>query len=572
MKKRFTILVLAAFVCIWTMAVPASSAAGDDQTQISRTTASAFELQMRILQGGREKPYIPNRPVTSSYLEFLTFANFEDEANVATDEQIKKVFNLTDIGLLTEATLVWEKGKTGRAFHMFRINGQEYMVMVTPGRLPERNHFHIEVYEQSASNKASLLDSEFSLPDKSAAVFGFEDTKLKSYFITLRVARWLGEPAGAAEGRGTAVGGVVPGVLKTGEKVMPPKLIKAVDPVYPEAAKKAGVEGVVIMEATTDTYGHIAVIKVLRSIPLLDQAAMDAVQQWVYEPMVVDGKPREVTFTVTVRFALDEKKKLTSGVVGGVTGGVKEGVSTGVGGGVAAGVEGGVTGGVQGGVAGGVPGVGMNAEELKQFEGDAIRAVGEIQPPKLIKQVNPVYPEIARQARVEGVVIVEAKVDEQGNVINARILRSIPLLDQAAIEAVKQWKYEPLIIDGKPRKVIFTATVRFLLDEGSKKDLMKKFAAGAVRAENDIMPPKLIKEVAPVYPEVARLAEVQGVVILSVKADEEGKIVDVMVLRSIPLLDQAAIDAVRQWIYEPLVIDGKAVSVVFTVTVRFQLK
>ncbi|MGZ5496645.1 MAG: energy transducer TonB, partial [Candidatus Aminicenantales bacterium] len=83
---------------------------------------------------------------------------------------------------------------------------------------------------------------------------------------------------------------------------------------------------------------------------------------------------------------------------------------------------------------------------------------------------------------------------------------------------------------------------------------------------------KLIKEVAPVYPEVARLAEVQGVVILSVKADETGKIVDAMVLRSIPLLDQAAIDAVRQWVYEPMIINGKAVSVVFTVTVRFQLK
>jgi protein TonB len=65
---------------------------------------------------------------------------------------------------------------------------------------------------------------------------------------------------------------------------------------------------------------------------------------------------------------------------------------------------------------------------------------------------------------------------------------------------------------------------------------------------------------------------VEGVVILGVKTDEEGKVKDVIVLRSIPLLDQAAIDAVRQWVYEPLVIDGKAVPVVFTVTVRFQLK
>jgi protein TonB len=62
------------------------------------------------------------------------------------------------------------------------------------------------------------------------------------------------------------------------------------------------------------------------------------------------------------------------------------------------------------------------------------------------------------------------------------------------------------------------------------------------------------------------------VVILAVKTDETGKVVDTVVLRSIPLLDQAAIDAVRQWVYEPFVQDGKAVPVVFNVTVRFQLE
>ncbi len=362
---------------------------------------------------------------------------------------------------------------------------------------------------------------------------------------------------------------------------MPPKLVTQVDPIYPEIARQARVEGIVILEATTDTYGRIADVKVLRSIPLLDQAALDAVKQWVYEPMVVDGKPREVTFTVTVNFTLDDTKKavaggVVGGVVGGVAGGVKGGVSTGVSGGVAAGVGGGVSegvkGGVQGGVVGGVLGGVADSQDIKKFEGDAVRAVGDIKPPKLVKMVNPAYPQIARQARVEGTVIVEAKADEQGNVVEARVLRSIPILDQAAIEAVKQWKYEPLLIDGKPRKVIFTVTVRFVLDEGTKKNLMKKFAAGAVRAEGDIKPPKLIKEAAPVYPEIARVAGVEGVVILGVKANEEGKIVDVIVLRSIPLLDQAAIDAVRQWVYEPMIIDGKAVPVVFTVTVRFQLK
>jgi TonB family protein len=252
----------------------------------------------------------------------------------------------------------------------------------------------------------------------------------------------------------------------------------------------------------------------------------------------------------------------------GVSGGVQGDVVGGVEGGVKGGVEGGVEGGVKGGVVGGVTG----AQELKKFERDAVRAVGDIQPPSLIKEVPPRYPEVARQARVEGTVILEAKTDEQGNVVDTRILRSIPLLDQAAIEAVKQWKYEPLTIGGKARKVLFTVTVRFILDEGSEKNVMKKFAQGAVRAIKDIMPPKLVKEVPPVYPEIARQSQVEGVVILGVKTDEKGQVKDLVVLRSIPLLDQAAIDAVRQWVYEPMVIDGKAVPVVFNVTVRFQLK
>ena len=86
--------------------------------------------------------------------------------------------------------------------------------------------------------------------------------------------------------------------------VKPPKLIKEVKPIYPEAARKAGIEGVVILEATTDKYGRVQRVKILRSIPELDQAAMDAVKQWVYEPKIIDEKPRGVIFTVTVVFKL----------------------------------------------------------------------------------------------------------------------------------------------------------------------------------------------------------------------------------------------------------------------------
>ena len=92
-----------------------------------------------------------------------------------------------------------------------------------------------------------------------------------------------------------------------------------------------------------------------------------------------------------------------------------------------------------------------------------VRAIGEIKPPKLIKKVDPVYPETARQARVQGVVVLEAVTDIYGRVQKVTVLRSVPLLDEAAVIAVRQWVYEPLILNGKPRPVIFTVTVNFRL-------------------------------------------------------------------------------------------------------------
>jgi len=569
--KRIALLILAGSMLGHGFGAPRPVRAGDEVLQSGKTAASVFELKMRVLEGSREKAAEPARPVTSSFLKFLSFANFELEQDLAAEQQIKKVYSLKDVTLLTEANLVWEKAKSEKAFHMFRLNGQEYLVMLTPGGLAERNQFRIEVLEQTAAKKTSLLDTEFTLPEKNAAVFGFETTELKPYFISLRVVRWSGEPAGAKAG---AAGGVAGGVVRGGgAKVMPPKLVKEVDPVYPEEASKAGVEGLVILEATTDLYGRVADVRVLRGIPALNQAAIDAVKQWVYEPMVIDGKPHPITFTVTVNFDLKDKKKAEAGgVAGGVQGGVATGVEGGVAGGVQGGVKGAVEGGVVGSVLGGVQGGVAGAQDLAKFEGDAVRAVGKIKPPKLIKEVLPVYPKEARRAQVEGIVILEAKTDEYGRVAETRVLRSIPALDQAAIDAVKQWVYEPMVIDGKPHAVVFTVTVRFSLDEGKKTGAMDKFAAGAVRAEGDIKPPKLLKEVRAVYPEAARLARVQGVVILGVKTDEQGKVADVIVLRSIPLLDQAAIDCVRQWVYEPFVHEGKPSPVVFTVTVRFQLQ
>jgi TonB family protein len=94
---------------------------------------------------------------------------------------------------------------------------------------------------------------------------------------------------------------------------------------------------------------------------------------------------------------------------------------------------------------------------------DAVRVGGNIRPPKKVKDVPPDYPKAAQDARVQGVVIVEARIDENGDVNDIRVLRSIPLLDQAAIDAVKQWKYEPVLLNGASTPVVMTMTINFTL-------------------------------------------------------------------------------------------------------------
>jgi protein TonB len=74
-----------------------------------------------------------------------------------------------------------------------------------------------------------------------------------------------------------------------------------------------------------------------------------------------------------------------------------------------------------------------------------------------------VYPRIAQAARVQGVVIIEATIGPTGSVQDARILRSIPLLDAAALEAVRQWEYTPTLLNGMPVPVLMTITVNFTL-------------------------------------------------------------------------------------------------------------
>ena len=128
--------------------------------------------------------------------------------------------------------------------------------------------------------------------------------------------------------------------------------------------------------------------------------------------------------------------------------------------GVDGGVDGGVPGGVLGGVVGSLP---VDIPPPPPIPDVPIRTGGEIQAPALVKRVAPVYPPLAASAGVEGLVILEATVGRDGRVEELTVLRSVKLLESAAIEAVRQWQYAPLLLNGKPERFILTVTVNFSL-------------------------------------------------------------------------------------------------------------
>jgi protein TonB len=136
----------------------------------------------------------------------------------------------------------------------------------------------------------------------------------------------------------------------------------------------------------------------------------------------------------------------------------EESLDLGVEGGVPGGVEGGVPGGVVGGVVGGLP-------QGPPPPARVVRIGGQIAQPKLIRQVRPLYPDLAVQSRLSGLVILEAEVDTRGYVKAVKVLRGHPLFDEAAMTAVKQWRYQPLLLNGEPTGFILTVTVTFSLTQ-----------------------------------------------------------------------------------------------------------
>ena len=228
---------------------------------------------------------------------------------------------------------------------------------------------------------------------------------------------------------------------RVGGQTKAPTRITYVPPVYPEAAKTAGVSGVVIFEATISADGDVTEAHILRSIAPLDMAAIDAVKQWKYTPTTLNGRPVPVIATVTVNFSLAAQPAAAMQGADEVRTALSDAVKSGQ----------------------NVTIANAQPEPVLLNGREVLRVGGEVKAPERVRYVAPIYPQAAQDARVMGIVIIEAVVDESGHVANAKVLRSISMLDQAAMDAVLQWEYTPTSLNGVPVPVLMTETVNFTL-------------------------------------------------------------------------------------------------------------
>ena len=221
-----------------------------------------------------------------------------------------------------------------------------------------------------------------------------------------------------------------------------------------------------------------------------------------------------------------------------------------------------------------------------------------------------VSPRDIAEIGIEGLVFVDAVVDREGRVRDPRIAGSIPALDRAALDAVRQWRYAPTLLNGAPVEVAIALIVPFGPDAGTRAidaldtgrffygrrqyhdaDTWFTRALESLQAEQadwaavaprtgrgaasapkgQLVPPSKIRDVPPVYPAIAKAARFQGRSLIEAIIGSDGSIKRARVLKSEPMLAAAALAAVRQWKYSPTLLDGTPTEVLMTVVVTFAL-
>jgi TonB family protein len=231
--------------------------------------------------------------------------------------------------------------------------------------------------------------------------------------------------------------------VRVSESVAQRLLTKKVDPVYPQSAQSSKIQGTVVVQLEISKSGGVQYATLVSGDPLLAPAAIEAVKQWKYKPYLLNDSPVEMETTVRVTFTLDEEAAPGSesgGIAGAVPGSVPADQL-----------------GVMAGVISSPPQLPRVATPMRvRVSQGAMRAL-------LITKVNPDYPPEAKAQHVQGMVVLRVNIDKDGNVYKAENVSGPPLLVPTAIEAVKQWKYKPFLLNQKPVEVETMVQINFTL-------------------------------------------------------------------------------------------------------------
>ena len=167
------------------------------------------------------------------------------------------------------------------------------------------------------------------------------------------------------------------------------------------------------------------------------------------------------------------------------------------------------------------------------------------------------YPADAKAKGIEGQVVLAVSINEEGTVTDEQVISGPPELAPAAIDAVKQWKAKPYVVDGKPIPLKIKLPLDFHLSNGPLQ-------VPPMDAEH-----RLIKQVRPEYPSLARQSHQGGEVVLRALIGTDGKVKELAVVSGPPLFRQSALDSVKQWEYRPWVENGRPEEFQTTITVTY---
>lgn len=358
-----------------------------------------------------------------------------------------------------------------------------------------------------------------------------------------KVALESGVPGGIVGGVVGGIEGGVQGGVDTGSSatvhrvdVKQLKIVHQIMPRYPVEAKKARVQGKVVLDIAVNKEGIVTEVKVVSGPPMLVKSAVDAVRQWRYAPIPLPVRTR-VTMNYTLAHTPSKPASQASDQAG-------------------------------------------QKQTTYVVENPGLVLDFTLPPGlKLVHAVAPSYPPLARMARVQSNVVLRIIVDHEGKVSNISVISGHPLLVKAAIDAVSQWKFAPPA--NAPVEATVTIPFRLPPEESSPASVENyqfrgkeyNYTGKAYNIGGDVHPPKPVYSPDPPYTPEARNAKLSGNVILSAVISDEGKVVSVKEV-SKPLgkgLDENALKTIPTWKFKPAERHGKPVPVRMLIDLSFRL-